>query len=87
MGFVDVIYPVLVLHLLLLPLNVKRLVEIRQLIRDIKRAFRPRDLVDAYDPLPREANLQRGTGTLFRKGDRGNSPLRPLPGGRFACPR
>ena len=37
-GFFGEIYPVLVLHLVLLPLNIKRLHELRQLIRDIKRA-------------------------------------------------
>jgi CRP/FNR family transcriptional regulator, cyclic AMP receptor protein len=37
-GFLGRVYPVLILHLLLLPLNVMRLLQIRRLIKDIKNA-------------------------------------------------
>ena len=68
-GFLDAIYPVLVLHLLLLPLNVKRLVEIRQLIRDIKRASAAGFSFDAMIPFLAKRTFSAGQ-TLFRKGDR-----------------
>ena len=56
-GFFAAIYPVLVLHLLLLPLNVKRLLEIRQMIKDDHARVHRRFLVRGDDPLHDEANL------------------------------
>jgi hypothetical protein len=37
-GYFGRLYPVLILHVLLLPLNIARLLQIHRLIRDIKRA-------------------------------------------------
>ena len=68
-GFLDRIYPVLVLHLLLLPLNVKRLVEIRHLIRDIKQASAGGFSFEAMIPFLTKRTFRAGQ-TLFRKGDR-----------------
>ncbi len=67
-GFFGEIYPVLVLHLLLLPLNVKRLLEIRQLIRDIKRASTAGFSFDAMIPFLTKRTFRAGQ-ALFRKGD------------------
>jgi CRP/FNR family transcriptional regulator, cyclic AMP receptor protein len=68
-GFLDRIYPVLVLHLLLLLLNIKRLVEIRYLIRDIKQAAAGEFSFDAMIPFLTKRTFRAGS-TLFRKGDR-----------------
>jgi hypothetical protein len=67
-GFFGAIYPVLVLHLLLLPLNVKRLLEIRQLIRDIQRASTAGFSFDAVIPFLTKRTFRAGQ-PLFRKGD------------------
>jgi hypothetical protein len=66
-AFLDRIYPVLVLHLLLLPLNIKRLVEIRHLIRDIKQAAAGGFSFDAMIPFLTKRTFRAGS-TLFRKG-------------------
>ena len=68
-GLLDEIYPVLVLHLFLLPLNVKRLVEMRQLIRDIKSASTEGFSFEAMIPFLAKRTFSAGQ-TLFRKGDR-----------------
>jgi CRP/FNR family cyclic AMP-dependent transcriptional regulator len=67
-GFLGEIYPVLVLHLLLLPLNVRRLLELRQLIRDIKRAAAGGFSFDAMVPFLTRRTFGPGE-LLFRKGD------------------
>ena len=68
-GFFGEIYPVLVLHLVLLPLNIKRLHELRQLIRDIKRAAEGGFSFDPMVPFLTKRALRAGH-VLFRKGDR-----------------
>ncbi|HWC05293.1 MAG TPA: cyclic nucleotide-binding domain-containing protein [Methylomirabilota bacterium] len=68
-GFFGEIYPVLILHLLLLPLNIKRLLEIRQLIRDIKRASEGGFSFEAMIPFLTKRTFKAGH-VLFRKGDR-----------------
>ena len=67
-GFFDAIYPVLVLHLLLLPLNVKRLLEIRQMIKDIKRASTSGFSFEAMIPFMTKRTFRAGH-ELFRQGD------------------
>jgi hypothetical protein len=67
-GFLGEIYPVLVLHLLLLPLNVKRLMELRHLIRDIKRAAAGGFSFDAMIPFLKKRTFRAGQ-FLFRRGD------------------
>ena len=68
-AFLDRIYPVLVLHLLLLPLNIKRLVEMRHLIRNIKQAAAGGFSFDAMIPFLTRRTFRAGS-ALFRKGDR-----------------
>ena len=58
----------LVLHLLLLPLNVRRLLELRQLIRDIKRATAGGFSFDAMIPFLTKRTFRAGQ-VLFRRGD------------------
>jgi CRP/FNR family transcriptional regulator, cyclic AMP receptor protein len=68
-GFFGEIYPVLVLHLVLLPLNIKRLHELRQLIRDIKRAADAGFSFEPMIPFLTKRTLKAGH-VLFRRGDR-----------------
>ena len=64
-GFIDGLYPVLVLHALLLPLNLYRLAEIRRLIREVEAADSGlRVLLPFMSPVTRPAGA-----TLFRNGD------------------
>ena len=59
----------LVLHLVLLPLNIKRLHEIRQLIRDIKRAAEAGFSFEPMIPFLTKRTFKAGH-VLFREGDR-----------------
>jgi CRP/FNR family cyclic AMP-dependent transcriptional regulator len=68
-GFLGEIYPVLVLHLLLLPLNIKRLLEIRQLISDIKRASTAGFSFEAMIPFMAKRTFRAGD-VLFRQDSR-----------------
>jgi hypothetical protein len=68
-GFFGEIQPVLVLHLVLLPLNVKRLYELRQLVQDIKRAADGSFSFDPMIPFLTKRVFRAGH-VLFRKGDR-----------------
>jgi hypothetical protein len=67
-GFFGKLYPVLILHLLFLPLNVMRLLQIRQLIVDIKNASRGGILFRTHDTLHDEADVQGGAGAFRKKG-------------------
>jgi CRP/FNR family transcriptional regulator, cyclic AMP receptor protein len=67
-GFFEAIYPVLVLHLLLLPLNVKRLLEIRQMIEEITRASTAGFSFEAMIPFMTKRTFRAGH-ALFRQGD------------------
>jgi hypothetical protein len=68
-GFFGEIYPVLALHLLLLPLNIKRLLEIRRLISDIERASAGGVSLEAMIPFMATRTFRAGD-VLFRQGDR-----------------
>jgi hypothetical protein len=68
-GFFGEIYPVLALHLLLLPLNIKRLLEIRRLISDIQRASAGGVSLEAMIPFMATRTFRAGD-VLFRQGDR-----------------
>lgn len=70
-GFFGRLYPVLILHLLLLPLNVMRLLQIRQLIKDIKNASRGGFSFESMIPFMTKETLSAGQ-VLFKKGDRAN---------------
>lgn len=67
-GFFGEIYPVLVLHLLLLPLNIKRLLEIRRMIEDIERASTGGLSLEAMIPFMTKRTFRAGH-VLFRQGD------------------
>lgn len=66
-GLVAGLVPVLVLHSVLLPLNIYRLVEMRRLIREVEEAGGEGDLTWLL-PFMRSQSLAAGA-TLFRKGD------------------
>jgi hypothetical protein len=67
-GFVEHLYPVLILHTILFPVNLMRLAQVRQLGGGI-RANTDADIsMDKLIPFMRLRKLSAGT-TLFRKGD------------------
>lgn len=71
-GLAGGIYPVFVLHVVLLPLNCLRLHQMRRLIRKVREASRG-DVSTAWlIPLMTCRNLAKGD-VLFRMGDAGNS--------------
>jgi hypothetical protein len=67
-GFIGGLYPVLVLHALLLPLNVYRLVEMRRLIREVEGAGDNTTGVEVLMPFMSSVSKPAGT-TLFRNGE------------------
>ena len=80
-GVLDHVYPVLLLHLTLLPLNVWRLRQLLQLTRQIKEISASRLSMDWLKPFSRRKAAQAGE-TLFRKGDAATEILFVL-SGRF----
>jgi CRP/FNR family transcriptional regulator, cyclic AMP receptor protein len=66
-GYVDGLYPVLVLHALLLPLNIYRLIEMRRLIREVKSAGNSAG-IDVLLPFMRPVSKPAGA-TLFSVGE------------------
>jgi CRP/FNR family cyclic AMP-dependent transcriptional regulator len=71
-GYFGRIYPVLILHLLLLPLNIMRLLQIRKLIQDIKNASAGGFSFEAMVPFMKKQSFGAGQ-VLFNKGDRANA--------------
>jgi CRP/FNR family cyclic AMP-dependent transcriptional regulator len=71
-GLAGGIYPVFVLHVILLPLNCLRLHQMRCLIRKVREASRGEMPVEWLIPLMTRRNLVKGD-VLFRMGDAGNS--------------
>ena len=67
-GYLDSLLPVLVLHSCLLPLNVKRLLDIRTLMADIKRATETSPVSQWMLPHMNRRSFKAGE-VLFRKGD------------------
>ena len=67
-GYLDSLLPVLVLHSCLLPLNVKRLLDIRTLMADIKRATETSPVSQWMLPHMNRHAFKAGE-VLFRKGD------------------
>jgi CRP/FNR family transcriptional regulator, cyclic AMP receptor protein len=67
-GYFGRLYPVLTLHLLLLPLNMARLLQIRRLIRDIKGAAAGGFSLEPMIPFLAKETFRVGQ-VLFRKGD------------------
>ena len=71
-GFAGHLYPVLVLHLLLLPLNVMRLLQILRLVREIGHASTDRFSFEAMIPFLTRRSFPAGQ-SLFRQGDRADT--------------
>lgn len=67
-GFFAQIYPVMLLHAVLLPVNVTRLVQIRRLIRDARKADAGKFSIESLMPFMTRRNLQAND-VVVRKGD------------------
>jgi CRP/FNR family cyclic AMP-dependent transcriptional regulator len=67
-GYVAAAYPVLILHLILLPLNTLRLYQMQQLIKRVREAARGDLSMDWLKPYM-TASTSRAGEVLFRKGD------------------
>jgi CRP/FNR family cyclic AMP-dependent transcriptional regulator len=67
-GFYDHLYPVLILHAVLLPLNTWRTVQLLRLIKRVEAASKGDLSTDWLKPFMKEAELKAGE-ILFRKGD------------------
>jgi len=80
-GVLGDVYPVLLLHLTLLPLNVWRLRQLLQLTRQIKELSASRLSIEWLKPFSRHKAVQAGE-TLFRQGDAAAEVLFVL-SGRF----
>ncbi|RZS58368.1 Crp/Fnr family transcriptional regulator [Sphaerotilus mobilis] len=80
-GAVGSVYPVLLLHLTLLPLNVWRLRQLLRLTRQIREASLGRLSIDWLKPFSRSRQVAAGE-TLFRRGDAADEVSFVL-GGRF----
>ena len=80
-GVLDHVYPVLMLHMTLLPLNVWRLWQLLQMTRQIKVISASRLSMEWLKPFSRRKDAQAGE-TLFRKGDAATEILFVL-SGRF----
>ena len=67
-GFYDSLYPVLMLHAILLPLNIWRAVQMRLLIRKVEIASKGDLSTDWLKPFMKEQRYKAGE-TLFNRGD------------------
>ena len=67
-GYLGALYPVLALHLILLPLNGFRLHEMLRLIRDVRGATRSDLSMDWLKPFTSTRRLRNGD-IVFRKGE------------------
>ncbi|MGA7973361.1 MAG: cyclic nucleotide-binding domain-containing protein [Pseudolabrys sp.] len=68
-GYFDHLYPVLILHAVLFPVNLLRLVQFYRLVQDVRDAHREDLPVQSLLPYMTELNLAAGD-TLIRKGER-----------------
>jgi len=67
-GFYDDVYPVLVLHAVLLPLNAWRAIQMLRLIKRVEAASKGDLSTEWLRPFMKEARLKAGE-TIFSKGD------------------
>ena len=67
-GFIGHLYPVLILHAVLFPINLYRLIQIRRLVRDVRAASSAGISIDNLRPFMRHRRFAAGE-VLFRKGD------------------
>jgi CRP-like cAMP-binding protein len=68
-GYFDHLYPVLILHLALFPINLLRLVQFQKLISDVRDTHREDLPIDSLLPYLTKREVAAGT-TLIRKGER-----------------
>lgn len=67
-GYFDHLYPVLILHAILFPVNLLRLVQFYHLVRDVRDAHREDLPIQSLLPYMTERHLSAGE-TLIHKGD------------------
>lgn len=68
-GVFDKVLPIFVLHMLLLPLNVLRLRQVKQTMREVKRLANGKQSLELFIPYMNLVAMPKGT-TIFRKGDK-----------------
>ena len=68
-GYFDHLYPVLILHATLFPINFLRFVQFRRLISDVRNTHREDLPIDSLLPYLTKREVAAGT-TLIRKGER-----------------
>ena len=68
-GYFDHLYPVLILHAILFPVNLLRLFQFYRLVRDVRDAHREDLPIQSLLPYMTERNLAAGD-TLIRKGEK-----------------
>jgi CRP-like cAMP-binding protein len=68
-GYFDHLYPVLILHVTLFPVNLLRLIQFYRLVQDVRDAHREDLPVQSLLPYMKELKLAAGQ-TLIRKGDK-----------------
>lgn len=68
-GYFDHLYPVLILHATLFPVNLLRLVQFQRLVRDVRDAHREDLSIQGLLPYMTTRNLAAGE-TLIRKGEK-----------------
>ena len=67
-GFLEGLYPVLILHILLLPLNAFRLVQMKKLVKQVSQAAEGNLSMEWLTPFATRKHLAKGA-TLFQRGD------------------
>ena len=68
-GYFDHLYPIMILHGILFPINLLRLVQFQRLVRDVADAHREDLPIQSLLPYMSEVSLPAGK-TLIRKGDK-----------------
>jgi len=68
-GVFDKVLPIFVLHLLLLPLNILRLRQVKQTMREVKRLANGRPSLEFLIPYTNQVAMPKGQ-TIFRQGDK-----------------
>ena len=71
-GYLDHLYPVLILHAVLLPVNALRLIQFQRLVRDIRDAHRKDLSIQSLLPYMRRTKRTAGA-TLVSKGDKADA--------------
>jgi CRP/FNR family cyclic AMP-dependent transcriptional regulator len=67
-GYFGHLYPVLILHLLLFPLNIIRLRQIKQLAKDVREAANGEFSLEWLTPYMSKTSYKKGT-NIFTKGE------------------